>query len=128
MTRPQELLPLAQFSNLNDREIYNTIKLQFMRPFKVIINSDKAIDKVFFHGEEPQWSINLKKGLLNMLQVNYDKQPNINTNKQRDTESTWNKVIWEVRCCSYNCSSYLLTILHHALQLKTMTAAENDRW
>jgi hypothetical protein len=81
---------------LSDRDIYNKINQQFMRPFKVILNSDGAIEKVFFNREEPHWCINLKKGLLNMLQVNYGKQQDISTNKQQSSSSTWNKVIWEV--------------------------------
>uniref|UniRef100_A0A1I8JE62 VWFD domain-containing protein n=1 Tax=Macrostomum lignano TaxID=282301 RepID=A0A1I8JE62_9PLAT len=69
---PKTLLPMEQFRNIEKPDLWYQMERTLKKPFGVLIRPrDLAIAKVLFDEEDPFWSVNIKKGCLSLLQVNF---------------------------------------------------------
>lgn len=68
---PKILLPMDQFRNLETPELWRKIETALKQPFVCWIKTQLSIVKISFQRNDPFWSINLKKGFLQMLQLNF---------------------------------------------------------
>jgi hypothetical protein len=90
---PRRLVKFEQFEEIQIEEV---LKEKLLLPIKFTYNNG-LIQNVVFDGEEQPWSANIKRGIINMLQVNIQQQhqtvdvleqvlPNIDaTHRLRDT-------------------------------------------
>jgi len=69
---PKTLLPMEQFKNIEKPDLWYQMERTLKKPFAVLIRpKELSISKVLFNEEDPFWSVNIKKGFLSLLQVNF---------------------------------------------------------
>ncbi|PAA87722.1 hypothetical protein BOX15_Mlig008746g3 [Macrostomum lignano] len=69
---PKTMLPMAEFRNLEDPLMWAQVERALKQPFAVLLRSrEQKVAKVLFNEAEPFWSVNIKKGFLSMLQVDF---------------------------------------------------------
>jgi len=72
---PRNIMPFESFQNLDvDEEQKSKITLPVMFEYK-----NGMVDNVVFDGEELPWSANVKRAIINMIQVNLHKQRRVDT-------------------------------------------------
>lgn len=70
MTRPRDIMPYQMFEDI---EIDSELKEKLVKPIKFNYRNG-MISEVVFDGEEQPWSANIKRGILNTLQINLNKE------------------------------------------------------
>jgi hypothetical protein len=70
MTRPRDIMPFSMFETVAvEPELYERL----MKPIKFEYKHG-MISEVVFDGEEQPWSANIKRGILNTIQINLNKE------------------------------------------------------
>jgi hypothetical protein len=85
IAQPRNILPFAAFEQIDvEQELMQTLK----KPVKFIYRHGMIKDVEFDQTEQP-WSANIKRGVLNLLQVNVEKKGEIENSQQliKDNEN-----------------------------------------
>jgi hypothetical protein len=119
---PQKIMP---FESFEDVSLDSKLKELLESPIKFTYNGGLVKD-VFFDGKEHPWSANIKRGVLNLLQVNLQKQRKLDTSEDQ-------RLLNEVRTSEDNEDSTFFRVMEETLEgecetLYTVTRQPHPRY